>query len=330
MLADVASDVRDTRGDAAVGCRPGEGELETLLSQYDVFAGETVDVKCAFSGCDVWEQEGLDFLVAGEKGEDYYLEKHSVTFEKPGKYEIACTFDGEGGEAQDTTPAEIVVQPGVPHEILTSVVEEEVKAGTKVNVECGAFDEFENQIYGQFIVAVEPQAGVLVAGTSFTPTLVGEYEVVCVLEGLHAGGYPASLDVVPNVPAKVYTELTQDVVAAGDMAGIACRATDLWDNKVVGFPMVVAVPWQVELTGLSLNSWIVGDYEVKCVPQALDWGLFSLYPATLHVVPAAPAAIQLEVVPHKQTYKVLDKILLQVSVLPTWTATNSARPRSTE
>ena len=315
VSSDSAGDVADVADEAPDACRPEEAELVTLLSQYEVFAGETVTVKCAFEGCDDWTPEGMDFLVAGEKGEDYYLEKHSVTFEKPGKYEVACTFEGQNGELQDVTPAEIVVLPGVPDEIVTSVSVDEVKAGTKVSVDCSAFDEFDNQIYGQFIVAVVPQTGVSIAGTTFTPTIVGEYEVVCVLDGLHAGEYPASLDVVPNVPAKVYTELTEDVVTAGDSAGLTCRATDLWENKVAGFPMVVAVPTQVELTGLTIVAWIVGDYEVKCVPQALDWGLFSLYPAMLHVVPATPAGIELEVVPHKQTYKVLDKIVLQVSVV---------------
>jgi len=309
--AEVVADLQETEGqeDLGPGCLPSLEALNTGVSQDSVFAGEVVLVTCAFAGCDSSDDYEFGILVGGEAGSDYDATGDSVTFRRPGSYQVACTFTtANGGEWQDQSPATLAVSPGVPERIETALPGPEAKAGDNVPVECHAFDEYDNEVFGQWIIAVQPQAGTTVAGQSLKAKVAGDYKVSCVLDGLHPDESPAPLTVIPNVPVRVYTDLTSPTITAGESSGITCKATDLYDNKVTAFPMVVAVPPQVDLVGLKVTSTIVGFYEVKCVPQAMDWALFKLFPATLTVVPGAPQMIELTLVPEKNIYKVMDKV----------------------
>jgi len=318
--ADVATDIAaDAAADVPADipeCDPATGTVETKLSKTALPAAESTVVSCSLVECPELAGEGFDFLVAGEKGVDHDIAGNTVSFGIPGEYEIACTYtDSTGVEKQDVTPAVVVVKPGPPAEIETVLTENEVPAGTNVVVGCAGKDEYDNPVYGKFSLLVTPDAGVGLAGLVMTPTVAGEYEIVCVLDGVHEGAAPVKLKVVPDVPRKVYTSLSDDTVVAGKSVNISCEATDKWDNKVGGFPLAVYAPPQLSLSGLSIGGTVAGFYDVMCVPPLQDWELFALFPQTLTVVPDEPGAVKLTVVPQKLFYKVLDKVNLQVAVL---------------
>jgi len=314
VVDEVAADVPGETADALT-CLNDAPVLDTLLPSGEaLLAGEPVEVECVLEGCPDMDLEGTGLVVAGVEGEDYQVSGSAVTFLQPGEYEVACTWTTrDGSEIQDQTPAVASVQPGQAVLVLTELSENKVKAGTAVTAACSAFDALDNPVYGTFTLAVKPSAGAVVGGLSVTPTVVGEYEVACVLDGTHSGT-PAKLDVSAGVPRKLVTTLSPDTVPAGKGAAISCQATDLWGNKVAGFPMVVFTPPEVTLQGLSVSSTLTGSHTVKCVPQADDWALFELVGAVLKVVPGPPMSVKLTPVPDKPVYKVLDKLWLQVAV----------------
>lgn len=292
--------------EGAAGCDM-TGEVATELSASTILAGEAVMVACSLSDCPEADRADFALAIAGEAGTHYEQNGFEVTFLLPGSYELACVVDGR----QDETPASLQVEPGPPASIETVLAEKEVKAGTSVVAQCSAWDHLGNPVYGQFSVATTPAIGVTVNGVTFVPTIAGEYDVVCVLDEQWEGEKPAPLEVVPNVPARILTELSSTEVQAGKSVKISCKAMDKWENKVSGFPMVVYAPPELELAGLALSGTAAGFYEVKCVPQADDWKLFVLLPQVLTILPADPALISLTVIPAKSAYKLLDKVLLQ-------------------
>ncbi len=310
LVADLTGETADS-----LGCLADAPLLDTKLPSGEaVLAGEPVEVSCLLENCPDAELEGTGIVVAGIEGEDFQVSGSTVTFLKPGEYEVACTWTApDGGQVQDPTPAVASVQPGQAVLVLTELSEKKVKAGTQVVATCSAFDAMDNPVYGAFTLAVNPASGTVVGGLSLTPTAVGEYEVACVLDGAHSGS-PAKLVVEAGVPRRLVTTLNPDTVPAGKGAGISCQATDLWGNKVAGFPMVVFTPPEVTLQGLSVSSTLTGSHLVKCVPQAEDWALFELVGAVLKVVPGPPMKVELTPVPDKPVYKVLDKLWLQVAV----------------
>ena len=310
----VGAETTDVPTKDVTGCWPSSAP-DTAVSVSTMVSGESTTVSCVLPGCPEADESVFGFVVAGEEGVDYQVSGQDVVFLAHGDFEVACTYEAADGTVmQDESPATVHVQPGEPASILTKLEVTEVEAGTTVPVECSAKDEQGNPLYGGFSLQVEPGEGVSISGTTLKPTVVGKYHVVCVYAGTFVGDLGAGLKVVPNVPAKVFTELSQDTVVAGKSVSIQCMATDKWDNKVGGFPMVVYVPSQLILSGLSISGKVAGFYEVKCLPQAQDWALFSLFYKTLTVLPDEPAAVKLTVVPQKAFYKLLDKINLQVAV----------------
>lgn len=330
-LEEVAGDVgaQDIPGDHAevTGCVPGETELVTVLSDAEIQVNHPLYVTCRFEGCEDWDLDGYDFVVAGVQNEDYVTEGHTILFQKPGTYQVACTWHSSAGnEMQDETPAQVTVFSGYPTRVETELIAQENLCDTKwcagvpVQVDCRAYDELDNEVFGQWNLAIVPQVGVTTAGKAFIPTQVAdsegkaiEYKVACVVDGVHPDDTPATLKLGPNLPRNLYTELSPLELVAGGSAQIKCIPTDLWGNAVKGFPFVVFAPG-LDLAGVSLTTSKSGLYEVKCVPQAMDWGLFTLFPATLTVLPDLPSKLDLDVVPEKAVYKVLDKVLLQVAV----------------
>ncbi|MBM4355315.1 MAG: hypothetical protein FJ109_16275, partial [Deltaproteobacteria bacterium] len=310
VTADVAGEIADARA-----CLADAPVLDTALPGGEaLLVGEAVAVTCRLEGCPGVDLEETGLVVAGVEGEDYQASDVEVTFLRPGEYEVACTWKAPDGTLlQDPTPALAVVQPGQAATVTTVLSAGKVAAGTQVFATCTAEDVLGNPVYGQFSLAVTPSAGVVVGGLSLTPTQVGKHQVACVLDGAHSGT-PANLEVTAGVPRRLVTTLNPDTVPAGKGAGIACLATDLWGNKVSGFPMVVFTPPEVTLQGLSVSSTLTGLHPVKCAPQADDWALFELVGAVLKVIPGPPMLVKLTPVPDKPVYKVLDKIWLQAEV----------------
>lgn len=303
--------------DSQVLCVPGVGEPETTLSDYEVRAGAYVDVFCAFQGCADWGQDGLYFVVAGEAGVDYRVEAYSVVFEVPGSFELACGWHGEDGDVLDSSPVTVVVSGGEPSVVETSLSETQVVAGTRVTVTCSAQDEFDNVLTGPFSIEVEPMDGVVFGGASITPLVPGHLKVACQLGGLYTDPTPASLTVLAGVPARVKTHLASNVIGAGSSTTLSCEAEDAYGNPIPGdaFPMVVALSSALHLQGLSVTGTVAGLHEVKCVPAGLDWSLFQLFPASLEILPGDPTLIVVARIPEKPVYKVMETLLMKVSVM---------------
>jgi hypothetical protein len=315
IAAETVGEVLTERAGEAVACAPGSLQVETELSTTELAAGKSVTVACAVEGCELPETVEPFFVVAGEQGEEFLVDDDDVTFIKSGQYEIGCRVElGPDEAVVDGSPALVTVGPGIPSDIVTELAESEVKAGTYVSVSCAARDQFANAIDGPFSLAVSPDESAGVEGLSLRPKVAGTYEVRCAV-GEALGDVPAKLVVVPNVPARVLTQLASSTIEAGKTVGFSCVATDLWGNKVSDFPMSVVIPPEVSLsTGLTLTSTVAGLYQIMCVPVELDWALFALVPQLLAVVPGAATSLKLTLVPHKPFYKVLDKFQLLVAV----------------
>jgi hypothetical protein len=283
-------------------------QIVTGSPEEEVLAGEWAAFGCSLADCPEEDPNSLDLRVAGDP-DNYEVVGQDVRFLVPGTYEVVCLYGGEAG--LDLVTVEVL--PGLPETVTTTLNVDEVVAGTQVVVGCAAADGLGNPIYGPFELIVTPEDGIWQQATHFTPTVVGEYSVACVVDSIHKGNV-VQLDVVAGVPKKIYTEMAAHEVEAGKSVKISCRATDKWENQVGGFPLVVVVPPKLSLQGLSISGTETGFYEVKCVPQADDWVLFQLYPEVLTVFPAPPALLKLELVPDKSVYKLLDKVHLQISI----------------
>jgi hypothetical protein len=303
--------VLDTGGDEASGCAD-YGGLDTVSEVTEVAAGTPVVLSCVVPGCDGLADSGFSLAVAGA-GSDVDVDGLTVTFSKAGTYEAACQVETETGTFVDESPISIVVVPGKPAEVTTTIDVTEVVAGTQVSVLCAAQDALGNAIYGPFELVITPEEGVKIVGALFTPTTAVKHMVTCYADSIYEGN-PVKVNVIPAMPSRIVTGLSSTEAEVGKKVNISCQATDKFDNHVAGFPMVVYVPPELTLAGLAISGTLAGFYEVKCVPQAQEWALFELFPQILTIVPGAPAVLKLTLVPDKPVYKKMDKVLFQPAV----------------
>jgi hypothetical protein len=243
----------------------------------------------------------------------------TLTFSRAGTYKLACRINMDDGTVlEDPIPAPLEVLAGLPASIETTLLGPDgtpddalpfvqMKAGETTRVTCDGVDKWDNPLVDGWSVAVAPEAKPTPSGLNVELRQAGSYDIACVHSSI-ADDTPAPLEVVPNVPAHLFTLIDPPQITAGDAAQFACVATDAWGNTVQGFPFAIDHGAQLEPKGLWLSSTKAGLHELRCVPESLSWDLFTLHPATLEVEPAMAAKINVAAVPAKVVYKRKDKV----------------------
>lgn len=321
--------ITDTAPDVKPPDDLGPPYIDTTLTKDEVKAGDSVKVSCDGHGYDpgdveiqVWEvvkppavEESAEGILApdaatepidtgswtGEFPEGATLDGNILRFTIIGSYAVACVAAEAGLE--DETPAQVLVIPGNPLKVETTVSAHEVTAGDWVDVTCKAWDAYDNEVEQPVLPVVTPVDGTTISGLSVRLTVAIPHDIACAVSNTSVmDSTPEVVQVKANVPKKIYTFVTPEVFKAGESAEVDCSVTDYFDNPVSGLPMSIYLPPKMSISGKEITTNIAGLYPVKCVPQNIEWKYFQLYGVNVTVTPADPIALFLEVVPAKEFY----------------------------
>jgi len=247
---------------------------------------------------------------------DVDVDNLAVTFQKAGKYSVACRVKWDEGEVEDPTPLKIDVLAGVAETIETELSHYSVKAGDTVMVTCTIHDGFGNKIETPAKVAVNPQVGLDVFGMKILAIKAGMYQVACVepASGL-SDPTPEILTVGWGIPKKIETELGAETIVAGKDTTVTCTSYDSFGNEVPDFPVVVFLSPGLTINGFNVGGTKAGAFQVICVPMNDSWDLFTLTPRLLTVIPGPATGVALEPVPAKPVYMMFETILFIVTAV---------------
>lgn len=233
-----------------------------------------------------------------------------------GTYQVRCQVPQFN--LKDSDGAALFVVPGLPISVDTKLVglygqppaeppPTQVVAGTPLQFACLAADKYGNTLTQGLALTAEPQQPVPPAGLVLAPTAAGPLAVACLVEGV-SDKTPVQLTVLADVPRHLYTLLDPPQIIAGNAAQLTCVANDAYGNPIVDFPFSLDYAPAVTIKGLYATATKAGKHQVQCVPETLEWKLFTLHPAVLDVIPAAPAQLAIQAVPAKLVYKQEEKV----------------------
>jgi len=239
----------------------------------------------------------------------------AVTLAKVGAYQVQCRVPSLG--LADAVPPTLYVVPGVPVWIDTAWVglhgqppstqPPQVPAGSLVQCACAAVDGYGNGITGGFSLQVAPDQGTPPGGLVAPALKAGPLHLACETDGV-ADKTPLGVQVVADVPRHLFTLLEPPQIVAGNASQLTCAANDGWGNPIADFPFALDLPKAVAVKGLYATSTKAGAHKLQCVPETLDWSLFTLHPAILTVVPGPPSQLEVLAVPNKAVYKQEEKV----------------------
>ena len=218
--------------------------VETFVAKTSLIAGERVDARCDV--LDPFGETARD-LATGEPLAD--TTEMVIDFRHPDMFAL----DDEeqmiairAGEAQvrcyapeldliDEEPEILQISPGPAVRVITELSSDVATAGEEVGVACRVFDAFGNEIeIFEQMVAISPFGAGTIAGTDkVSATLVGEYEVSCVIEGA-AEVEPDFLLVLPALPASIAGSLVPEktVYTIDDQVTLIATTFDEFGNRV--------------------------------------------------------------------------------------------------
>jgi hypothetical protein len=135
----------------------------------------------------------------------------------------------------DATPAELVIAPGAPEVVVTTVDRELLTAGEEIDVGCAVFDAWGNALPEvETRVQIEPSgAGVEVIDHRITLEPTGTYTVACQVDG--ASDVTAEIvEVIPALPARLALAKVpeQRVYAIGQVVSLVWSVTDRYGNAI--------------------------------------------------------------------------------------------------
>ncbi|MCB9788124.1 MAG: hypothetical protein H6744_15690 [Deltaproteobacteria bacterium] len=240
-----------------------------------------------------------------------------VTFRSVATYKVRCILDATNWI--DPTPVIVKVEAGPALNIDTTVNPGQLAAGSTADVSCSGHDEFDNVVEEGWQVFVAPDGpdpggtdGLIHANFKLKALTVGTYGVTCKQKNGPEDASPAIVTVTHGQPYRLVTTLGAPSIVAGYSTTVACHAEDKQGNAVPEFPMAIDMPTKLTLTGFAVSGTISGKYAVRCVPQALDWTLFSLTAAVLEVTPDVPVTMELALQPPKPFFATYEKMTLVV------------------
>jgi hypothetical protein len=228
-----------------------------------------------------------------------------------------CAMGGDGSDAM----ADWVGPDGEPLPLPTSITTEVepgvVRAGERVPVRCWLHDADGEPTAPPddftFEVVAEPAGLFEEDDDGLVAVQAGEARVRCGVSSLglvDTAGVPVS--VVSGPAVHVVTQVEEGTIVAGQPVDVGCRGFDLHGNEVDGLRARLAVSPKeagVEMDHGARRIAITrsGEHRVSC----LVTGAESIEPATLWVVPALPATLDVAVVPDREVYRIHDQVSLQ-------------------
>lgn len=253
-------------------------------------------------------------VVAGPAG-PLAIKDGQLILGKVGEYKVQCQVPSLG--LLDATPPTLYVIAGLPTALDTLWVglhgqpptpqPAQVTAGSLVQCACSAHDAYGNAIVSGFSLQVAPDQGTAPGGLVAPALKAGSLQLACEVDGT-ADKTPLTLQVAADVPRHLFTLLEPAQIVAGNASQLTCAANDAWGNPIADFPFALDLPKTVTVKGLYATSTKAGAHKLQCVPETLDWSLFTLHPAVLTVEPGPPSQLEVLAVPNKPVYKQEEKV----------------------
>lgn len=301
--------------------------LKTDLGVEEVRAGKAAPVTCrTFApaangaaagelGAEVALPQAATVVVQSGPGLPLAVTPKLVKLAVAGEYVVQCRLPTLG--LQDVAPPTLYVVPGPAVSLDTQWVgvygqppspkPATVAAGTLIQTACAAHDSYNNLISSGFSLLATPAQAAAPSGLVAAATKAGPLALACSNEGF-VDDTALQLQVVANVPRHLFTLLEPDTIVAGNASALTCVANDAYGNAIADFPFSLDFPATVTIKGLYATATKAGAHKIVCVPETLDWTLFTLHPATLMVQPGPPVKLQVQAVPAKVVYKQEEKV----------------------
>ena len=230
----------------AAGCgdniRPGL-QVETRVAKTTLTAGDRVDARCSIvdeTGEPALDEEGnplhdsVELIITYQHSDSFTTDDAGqVLAIEAGTATVRCAAPSLG--LVDHDPENLRIVAGPPFRVVTQLAKDTATAGETVGVTCLAFDGYDNAVdsFPQ-MVAVSPFGGGTTAGIdTVRATLVGEYEVTCVVSGA-AMVEEDHLLVLPALPASIVGSLIPErtVYAINEQVTLAAETYDEFGNRV--------------------------------------------------------------------------------------------------
>jgi hypothetical protein len=216
---------------------PVPSSVETVLASTTVAAGSPLTVDCQLlddDGRQVQTPEGVEptFVYAPA---DSFIDEGDLSLVpiRAGNATIACQFPDLS--LTDDTPAELTIEAGAAHTVVTSLEPSIVTAGQTATASCEAFDAYGNELEDPATdVTVDASgAGIDVAGHAVTITKSGVYTVACTADGA-SEERGAPLEVNAALPANLAVSKVPDqpFYDTGQVIDVATIVTDEYGNRV--------------------------------------------------------------------------------------------------
>jgi hypothetical protein len=217
--------------------------VETHVAATTLAAGDRVDAKCSI--VDATGQPALDHdgnpltdttqtVVSYEAMESFATDADGdIIAAKVGTATVRCSAPSLA--IVDRDPPIVTIVPGPPVRAITHLDHATAPAGDADGVTCLVFDAFDNPVT-DFVqaLAISPfGAGTTVTDHTVSATLVGNYEVSCVV--MDAGQVqPDFLVVLPALPASLAASLDPErtLYAIQDQVTLNAAAFDAFGNRV--------------------------------------------------------------------------------------------------
>ena len=284
---------------------PGGIIVETLVSENEIVAGETIEIACK-----VTDGEGnplemdAEIMIVSEHP-DELVSPGPHTFALPGIYTVGCQV--AKGAIKDETPEEVIVALGDVAGVTALLDPATIEAGQTATVTCMGSDAAGNEMPVDAEVSAEPVKGVTIEGQIVTGELAGEYAISCVVGG--ADSTPATLTVVPGPAAKYVASVDPDTMGVGESSQVGCEVQDQFGNPQEG-DWEVDPPEGVIAAGISVTTTVAGEHKIKCKP-AMPVGGEKQTSATLTVLPGPAVGMNVYPKPDKDHFTIGDQVTIK-------------------
>jgi hypothetical protein len=212
-------------------------QAETVLAATTVGAGTPVEVECNLLDADghtvdLPDQAEPDLVYSPERS---FIEEDRLTLVPTlvGQATIACHFPSLS--LADETPAELTVEPGHPHTVVTQLDKNVMTAGESAAATCEVFDAYGNHVESAPTeVGVDASgAGIDVDGHTVTITAADVYTVACSTPG-SSEERGEEIEVNPALPADLAVSNVPDqpFYDTGQVVEVATIVTDEYGNRV--------------------------------------------------------------------------------------------------
>lgn len=306
---------KDTSGETGPQDEPQLTRIETHVEPTNVVAGATAEITCsAFDQYDqpftlIAGQAALVFEIVDPEGKvptSVTVEGQIATFTRAGAYRATCKYPGTP-LVTDASPTRIEVQAGAPASIKTTILDDDVVAGTTLGVACSVRDANGNSAAAETMIAVVPTDGVTVANRTAHFEKVGAFEVRCMTtDGSLVSDAPVTVTVTAADLYQMTTTLSTASIAVAEQVTVTCPGEDRFGNPVT-VEKIVTLPADgvdgLDSNRLVLTSTKAGIYSIVCSPKEA-WVKALSEPALLTVVAGPPASLTLDITPDRAVYNV--------------------------